>query len=186
MGSLSLLQGSFTTKGSNPGLPHCGWVLYQLSHKGSPRLLEWEPIPSPLDFPDPGIEPGSPALQVDSLPTELSGKPFQGQWGPIKSLEQVRPLLSWKVFCRTRSSRSAMPSPRQEGPRPWFPSFERPCLSIPAGPLPTGEESVGPEDVPTWSPLPSPLPDHTPGNWDLIPESVQALPQLRSPEGEPY
>ena len=34
-----------------------------------------QPIPSPLDLPDPGIEPGSPALQADSLPTELSGKP---------------------------------------------------------------------------------------------------------------
>ena len=33
------------------------------------------PIPSPADHPDPGIEPGSPPLQVDSLPTELSGKP---------------------------------------------------------------------------------------------------------------
>ena len=29
-------------------------------------------IPSPLDLPDPGIEPGSPALQANSLPTELS------------------------------------------------------------------------------------------------------------------
>ena len=28
-------------------------------------------MPSPEDLPDPGIEPGSPALQVDSLPTEL-------------------------------------------------------------------------------------------------------------------
>ena len=28
-----------------------------------------------MDFSDPGIEPGSPALQADSLPTELSGKP---------------------------------------------------------------------------------------------------------------
>ena len=27
------------------------------------------------ELPDPGIEPGSPALQADSLPTELSGKP---------------------------------------------------------------------------------------------------------------
>ena len=27
------------------------------------------------DLPNPGIEPGSPALQADSLPTELSGKP---------------------------------------------------------------------------------------------------------------
>ena len=28
-----------------------------------------------MDLPDLGIEPGSPALQADSLPTELSGKP---------------------------------------------------------------------------------------------------------------
>ena len=33
-------------------------------------------MPSPVDLPNPGIEPGSPALQVGSLPTELSGKPF--------------------------------------------------------------------------------------------------------------
>ena len=33
------------------------------------------PIPSLADLPDPGIEPGSPVLQVGSLPTELSGKP---------------------------------------------------------------------------------------------------------------
>ena len=26
----------FPTQGSNPGLPHCKWVLYQLSHKGTP------------------------------------------------------------------------------------------------------------------------------------------------------
>ena len=30
-----------------------------------------QPIPSPGDLPDPGTEPGSPALQVDFLPTEL-------------------------------------------------------------------------------------------------------------------
>ena len=39
MGSLSLLQGIFATQGSNPGLLHCRWVLYQLSHKGSPNTL---------------------------------------------------------------------------------------------------------------------------------------------------
>ena len=33
------------------------------------------PFPSPGDLPDLGIEPGSPALQADSLPTELQGKP---------------------------------------------------------------------------------------------------------------
>ena len=31
-------------------------------------------FPSPGDLPDPGIKPGSPALQADSLPTELQGK----------------------------------------------------------------------------------------------------------------
>ena len=41
VGSLSLLQGIFPTQGSNPGLPHCRQILYQLSHKGSPRILEW-------------------------------------------------------------------------------------------------------------------------------------------------
>ena len=35
VGSLSRLQGIFPTQGSNPGLPHCRWILYQLSHKGS-------------------------------------------------------------------------------------------------------------------------------------------------------
>ena len=34
VGSLSLLQGIFPTKGSNPGLPHCRQILYQLSPKG--------------------------------------------------------------------------------------------------------------------------------------------------------
>ena len=45
VGSLSLLQGIFTTQGSNPGLPHCRWILYQLSHKGSPRILGWVAYP---------------------------------------------------------------------------------------------------------------------------------------------
>ena len=35
------------------------------------------PFPSPEDIPDPRIEHGSPALQADSLPTELRGNPFK-------------------------------------------------------------------------------------------------------------
>ena len=34
------------------------------------------PFPSPGDLPDPGIEPRSPALQVDALPSESPGKPM--------------------------------------------------------------------------------------------------------------
>ena len=39
-----------------------------------PEYWSGLPSPSPADLPDPGIKPGSPALQVDSSPTELSGK----------------------------------------------------------------------------------------------------------------
>ena len=41
VGSCSLLQGIFPTQGSNPGLSHYRGILYQLSHQGSPRILEW-------------------------------------------------------------------------------------------------------------------------------------------------
>ena len=36
--SRSLLQGILSTQGSNPGLPHCKRILYQLSHKGSQKI----------------------------------------------------------------------------------------------------------------------------------------------------
>ena len=45
VGTLSLLQGIFSTQGLNPDLPHCRRILYQLSHKGSPRMLEWVVCP---------------------------------------------------------------------------------------------------------------------------------------------
>ena len=49
-GCHSLLQGIFPTQGSNPGLPHCRWILCQLSYQGSPRLGQsyCKPNPSKL------------------------------------------------------------------------------------------------------------------------------------------
>ena len=41
LSSHSLLQGIFPTQGSNPGLLHCRQILYQLSHEGILRILEW-------------------------------------------------------------------------------------------------------------------------------------------------
>ena len=41
VGSFSLLQGISPIQGSNPGLLHCRRILYQMSHMGSPRILEW-------------------------------------------------------------------------------------------------------------------------------------------------
>ena len=74
---VAFLQEILPTKGSNPGLLHCGWILYQLSCQRSPRILEWIAYPFFRDLPNPGIELRSPALQVDSLPTELWGKPIE-------------------------------------------------------------------------------------------------------------
>ena len=56
-------------------------TLWTVAHQASlsigfSREEYWSglPFPSPGDLPDPGIEPGSLALQADSLPTELPGK----------------------------------------------------------------------------------------------------------------
>ena len=81
VGSHSLLQGIFPTQGSNPGLPHCRqWILYQLSHKGSPRILKWVAYPFASRYSWPRYQTRSPALQVDSLPTELWGKLILKGW----------------------------------------------------------------------------------------------------------
>ena len=36
----ALLQGIFPTQGSNPGLPHCRWILYHPNHQGSPIICQ--------------------------------------------------------------------------------------------------------------------------------------------------
>ena len=53
-------------------------------------------IPSPGDFPDPGMEPGSPALQADSLPAELPGKPC---WRRIRQASK-EPFPWWGEHCQ--------------------------------------------------------------------------------------
>ena len=51
-----------------------------------PEYWSGEPFPSPRDLPNPGIEPRSPSLQVDSLPAEPQGKSKNtGVGSPIPS-----------------------------------------------------------------------------------------------------
>ena len=49
---------------------------------GFPKQEHWSRLsfPSPGDLPDPGIKPGSPALQEDSLQTEPPGKPLRAEY----------------------------------------------------------------------------------------------------------
>ena len=52
-----------------PGLPHCRWILYQLSHRGSPRILEWVAYPFCSESSRPRNRAKVSALQADSLQT---------------------------------------------------------------------------------------------------------------------
>ena len=55
------------------------------------------PFPSPGDLPDPGIEPWSPALQADSLPTELQGSPTYTGKDPFPPLPTS---ISYQICCQ--------------------------------------------------------------------------------------
>ena len=66
------LQGIFPTQGSNPGVPHCRWILYQLSHQGSPWGMgvggcSLSPEPLPLRF--------ELSLQTMLSPSQTPGLP---------------------------------------------------------------------------------------------------------------
>ena len=58
---------------------------------GFSRQEYWSglPFPSPGDFPDPGIKPGSPTLQVDSLPSEPQGEPKNTGVGSLSLLQEI-------------------------------------------------------------------------------------------------
>ena len=57
-------------------------------------------FPSPGDLPDPGIEPRSPALQADALPSQPPGKPRCENW-IIKKAEHQR-TDAFKLWCWSR------------------------------------------------------------------------------------
>ena len=76
VGSLSLLQGIFPTKGLNSGLPHGRRIFYQLSLQGSPRILEWVAYPFSSESFQSRNRTGVSCIAGELfLPTELSGKP---------------------------------------------------------------------------------------------------------------
>ena len=76
VGYHALLQGLFPTQGSNPGLPHCRQIIYQLSHQRSPRILEWVAYPVSRGSSQTRNRTAASCIAVDSLPAELPGKPL--------------------------------------------------------------------------------------------------------------
>ena len=103
VGCYALLQGTFPTQGSNPGVPHCKEIIHCLSYQGSPRVLAWGAYHFSRDLPNPGIKLGSPALQVDSLPAESPGNPKNTGVGGLSLLWWIFPTQesNWGLLhCR--------------------------------------------------------------------------------------
>ena len=186
--------GDLPNLGIEPRSPHCRWILYQLSHEGCSRILEWLaysfsrgsswprnwkgvaciagrfftnwavrkvqlmityciaqgtlpnalwwpkvkllsrvrlfatprtvacqaplsmgffrreywsglPFPSLEDLPHPGIEPGSPALKADSLPSELWGKPPVSRLGLFNQEKNLSNHLKVTIITLTRKTK---------------------------------------------------------------------------------
>ena len=70
------------------------------------RTLEWVAFPSPGDLPNPGTEPRSPALQVNSLPAEPQGKPkhhkgrdYRPSFNVAYQLQRQQPIVcSFNIY----------------------------------------------------------------------------------------
>ena len=63
-------SGDLPNPGIEPGLPHCRWILYHLSHQGSPRILKWVAYPFSGGSSWPRNSRVS-CIATDSLPAEL-------------------------------------------------------------------------------------------------------------------
>ena len=99
VGSLSLLQGLFPAQGLNPSLPHCRRNLYQLSQKGSPRILEWIAYPFSSGSSQPRNRTRVSALQADCLPIELNWEKGFVIAQQLKSLQ----IFLWLLLTTSRS-----------------------------------------------------------------------------------
>ena len=98
--SLSLLQGIFPIQGSKPGLPHCRCILYQLSHKGSPRILEWVAYPFSRGSSQPRNQTGVSSLASSFYNNSYQESPSCSLGCHIKqrprSLNKQTKSISWK------------------------------------------------------------------------------------------
>ena len=100
------------------------WTLaYQApSSMGFSRQEYWSrlPFPSPGNLPNPGIEPGSPALQTDAIPSGPPGKP-KLESVAHKRLPACPPCLTW--------GQASGPRVMAPAPGPQIPG----CLALPGG-----------------------------------------------------
>ena len=122
VGSLSLLQGIFPAQGWNPGLPHCRQMLYQLSHKGSPRILEWVAYPFSSGSSQPRNHCRIQFLglfwfrvicpKLGSIPG-VGRSPGGGHVGCLENPHRQRSLAGYTPWCHKESDTTEQPSTAQ-------------------------------------------------------------------------
>ena len=88
VGNHSFLQGIFPTQGLNPGLLYCRWILYQLNHQGSPRILEWVAYP---------VSRGSPWSRNWTEVSCMAGR-YLTNWAIREPLSHPLCDLKWNIF----------------------------------------------------------------------------------------
>ena len=104
VGSLSLLQGISPTQGANPGLPHCRWILYQLSHQGSPvgsckkwrKAFQWYKGPAIL-----WLQQRSATARPPLFLLWLADVSWSSLHLTLMTIPELRHLLS--IFCTLNS-----------------------------------------------------------------------------------
>ena len=74
--AVPISRGSFQSRNQTQVSHMAGGFFTSWATREAQESWSGYPIPSPVDLPDPGIELGSPALQVDSWPSEPPGKPI--------------------------------------------------------------------------------------------------------------
>ena len=126
VGSLSLLQRVFPTQGSNPDLPHCRRILYQLSHRGSPCSVtnSCPTLCGPMDC----STPGCPVLH---------------------DLQSLRKLMSIKSAMPSNHLRFSAHFSFSLQSSPASGSFPMSCQSTGA----SASESIFPMNIQGWFPL---------------------------------
>ena len=88
--SHSVVSNSLRSVGLQSSMLLCPWRFSKQEY------WSWLPCPPPGDLPDPGIKPGSPAWQVDSLPPSKLVKVFLSLLS-IESLNSPEWLLHWVI-----------------------------------------------------------------------------------------
>ena len=93
VGRLSLLQGIFPTQGLNKHFPHCRRIVYHLSHKGSPRIMEWVACP---------FSSGSSRLRNRNGVSWVAGRLFTN-WAIREALKNSETELKWLLYIKLLS-----------------------------------------------------------------------------------